>query len=108
MIKQEMTCDHCRKAVPVSDIKYLPKGKDGMIALCSSCRQKYKDPAKKPGKEDIKPDKKPYFCIQCKYHFRFNPKSGVNLRCPFCGRADKVIEDKVPDADTLIRTLHDE
>jgi len=107
MAKQEMTCDHCRKAVAVSEIKYLPKGKDGMVALCPSCRTKFKATAEKKPAE-LKPAKKPYFCIRCKYHFKFDPRSAANLRCPFCGREDKVIEDKVPDADTLIRTLHDE
>ncbi|MFH0978379.1 MAG: hypothetical protein V1837_03695 [Candidatus Woesearchaeota archaeon] len=104
---QLVTCDHCRKGIPLSEIKYVLKGKDQTVPLCAACRSKYKTPVEKKSVEP-KSDKVPYFCIRCKYKFRYNPKSGTALRCPFCGREDKVIEDKVPDADTLIRTLHDE
>ncbi len=37
---RQMNCELCKKSVPVSDIKYMPKGIDAKMAVCSACRAK--------------------------------------------------------------------
>ena len=106
---QTMTCEHCRKAVPVSDVRYVLKGKDSRVALCTSCRTKYKPEADKGAKAvPAKSNKVPYMCVRCHYKFKYNPKSEGALRCPFCGHDDKLMKNTAPDAETLLRTIHDD
>ena len=100
--QRQMICDFCRKAVSLTDIRYMPKGKDGRTALCSTCRTKH------PGTADSKKaaltgEKKKYFCTRCRYKFTFDPKSISNMMCPFCGKNDKIIEDQVKGADSLLK-----
>lgn len=38
------------------------------------------------------PQKMLYYCSRCRYKFRHNPHGETNLRCPYCGRTDKVSE----------------
>jgi DNA-directed RNA polymerase subunit RPC12/RpoP len=96
-----MTCDSCRKAVPISDLKYMLKG-DSKMVLCSACRSKQK---MKDEKKGTMQDKKPYFCVRCKYKFKYKPSSQTVLRCPYCGKGDKIIEDIAPDADKLLKEM---
>ena len=99
---RKVVCERCRKFVPISDIKYLPKGDDSKIALCSACRAKEAEDAKKEKVEKEKPQKKSYICSRCNYKFKHDPKGVTNLKCPYCGKADKVSEFKVKSADVLI------
>lgn len=105
-----MICDRCHKSVPIPDIKYLPKGKDSRIALCSACRSK--TDIMKEINESVKkavPQKKVYFCSRCKFKFKFDPKGVSNLSCPYCGKADRVVEHKMDSADALLKeTLRDD
>lgn len=95
-----MICDRCRKSAPVSDMKYIPKG-DSKITLCSSCRSK-NDVSKKTIKKE-QSQKIPYFCSRCRYKFKFSHDGITNLKCPYCGRSDKITEDEASTADTLIK-----
>ena len=99
-------CERCRKFVTISDIRYLPKGNNSRMALCKNCLktlnpkdEKAKATSKAPG---ISVGKN-YFCARCKYKFKFNPAGNATLRCPFCGKSDKVLDDKQTDASTLLR-----
>jgi hypothetical protein len=98
-----ITCDYCRKSSPISDVKMVSLSPEKVVTLCSACRVKYKSSEKKtePKKEDD--GKKPYFCTRCRYKFKFNPKGFASLKCPYCGKSDKVIEYKVPSADELVK-----
>lgn len=102
MAERKMTCDKCRKAVPIPDIKYVVKG-NGKAALCSECRAKGKEAGKKT-KEKV-PEKKPYFCVRCRYKFKWRASGDTLLKCPYCGKPDKLIEDIAPDADKLLREI---
>jgi DNA-directed RNA polymerase subunit RPC12/RpoP len=100
MDNRQMICDFCRKSVPLSDIKYMPKG-DSKMALCPECRAK-KTTLDPPSKKQV-PNKKQYLCQRCSYKFRFNPNSVSNLRCPYCGKADQVVELEQASAGNLVK-----
>lgn len=107
---RDMICERCRKAYPISDIKLMPRSGDRWIALCAKCRE---DPLAKStspsAKSAPKPSaKKDYVCNRCKYRFKFAPSSDAALRCPYCGKADKVYESVAVSADTLIKESTEE
>ncbi|MBN2051969.1 hypothetical protein JW756_00525 [Candidatus Woesearchaeota archaeon] len=100
-------CERCRKFVPVADIKYLPKGDNARMALCKSCLKTFNSAdAKKnfPAKATNVASGNSYFCGRCRYKFKFNPAGNATLRCPFCGKSDKVIENKDIDAESILRS----
>lgn len=99
---REMICDRCRKAVPFSDIKYMNKSDGSITSRCSACRNKNKIEIKKES-EKKEAMKKTYRCSRCNYKFNFNTGGSATLRCPYCGKADKVSEYKVVSADELIK-----
>jgi DNA-directed RNA polymerase subunit RPC12/RpoP len=105
----EMTCGACKKAVLMSDIRYVQKG-DKVVAMCTPCREKNKiqeaAERKSAGKAAPKSaDRQSYFCVRCKYKFKYSPTATTILRCPYCGRSDKIIENIAPDVDTLLKDM---
>jgi len=103
---RQMICDWCRKAVPISDVRYVPKGNDSRTALCTICRAKHENTGLQPVKKSD-PNKKNYFCGRCRYKFRFD--SAVSrIKCPYCGEADKLTELKPAPAETLVKTKFNE
>ena len=99
---RQMVCDFCKKSFPIPEIKYMPKG-TGQIALCGECRTKKM--SLDPPSRKVVPNKQPYLCQRCSYKFRFNPNSVSNMRCPYCGKADQVVELKDATADKLVKNL---
>lgn len=95
-----MVCDRCRKFVSMSEIRFQMKD-EGRVALCSNCRDNAKMSELKPRPKPE--EKKPFFCERCKYKFKHDTESGKALRCPYCGKPDKVIEDNVSQAEDIIR-----
>jgi hypothetical protein len=104
-------CERCRKFVPVSDIKFLPKGDNARISLCTSCLKAFKSEDEKKKKVVAKSASfssgKTYFCGRCRYKFKLNLAGDATLRCPYCGKSDKMFEDKAIDADSLLRQADD-
>jgi DNA-directed RNA polymerase subunit RPC12/RpoP len=99
-------CERCRKFVSISDIKYLPKGDNSRMALCNKCLKTLNpvdDKKKIIPKSSGFSGSKNYFCSRCKYKFKYNSQGNAALRCPFCGKSDKVLEDKQIDADSLLK-----
>jgi protein-arginine kinase activator protein McsA len=104
---RKMICDRCHKAVPLADVKYLPKGNNSKMALCSACRQQTlpessigKSSGSKPARE-----KRPeYFCGRCRFKFKYKGDAMTNFKCPYCGKADKVVEYKANSADDLVQS----
>jgi DNA-directed RNA polymerase subunit RPC12/RpoP len=108
---RKMICDRCHQAVPLSDVKYLPKGNDSKMALCSACRAQSLPEASqikssKAGTAKTPPkDTRPaYFCGRCRYKFKYSADGVTNLKCPYCGKSDKIVEYKVGSAEMLIKT----
>lgn len=124
-----MICDKCRKIVPISEIKYVLKENDLAKeeslrwALCAACREtkssnqviiktklvkpgEIKEPTqeKKTFAQLEEPVKRVFLCARCNYKFKFNPTGIGNLRCPFCGKNDRVTEYKSLSTEELIRT----
>ncbi len=96
-------CERCRKAVPVTSVKYVQKGPDSKIILCTDCRAKnpsfadsIKDAAKKQS------SKQSYLCTRCKYQFKFSVSSQSTLKCPYCGKDDRLSEMQPLSADQLL------
>lgn len=89
-----MTCGRCKKSVPISTIQYLPKGDGNLIALCSNCRADKTTKPKPTEKPESAPekDKLTFFCERCKYKFSHDPESNALLKCPYCGKPDKLRE----------------
>lgn len=103
---RKMICDRCRASVPISEMQYLPKGKDSMTALCPQCRKASGMlDAKKAAQ--AKTNKQPFFCARCKYHFEFDVTGVTNFICPYCGKGDKVTSNKIGSADELLHSLND-
>ena len=51
--------------------------------------------------------KEKFLCVRCKYKFQHDMSSERILRCPFCGKTDKIIDDKPMPADDLIESSED-
>ena len=51
--------------------------------------------------------KEKFLCMRCKYKFLHDRDSERILRCPFCGKEDKVIEDKPMPAEDLVSSSDD-
>lgn len=99
-----LTCGRCKKSVPVSTIQYMPKGDGGVIALCSECRaQKVVKSAIKPKPTTDSSIKKiNYLCERCNYKFSYNPDGHALLKCPYCGKNDKLKDLSSTSAENLV------
>ena len=122
MANTKTICHKCKGEVDVSEVQYIPKGNDEMMIICSNCS------GKKPNTQVIKKEKPikkifttqtkkrtlnktsqtskkiNYFCTRCQYKFRYNTESYSKLKCPYCGKDDRIIKDKT-DANTLLREV---
>ena len=115
-------CDQCRKPVPISDIRYVQRGKDSVAALCSDCRSgrgiaTKSVPMKTEGVSASKTvpstktvpkkegQKRVYFCTLCRYKFKLDPSGKSKIVCPFCGRTNGVEEFAVQSAEELIEKI---
>lgn len=103
MEEKKILCERCRKFFSIGEIRYIPKG-DSRVALCNSCREiNITESAK--SEEAKKSSKQPYFCARCKYKFKHNPKGMAALKCPYCGKSDKIILDKPENAEKLLQQV---
>ena len=104
---RQILCERCRKFVSLSDIKYLPKGNDAKMALCRNCLKNFNPmgagAAKKAPSQESSSVMSGFFCGRCNYKFKFNTARDATLRCPYCGRADKIVEQKTQSASHLLR-----
>ncbi len=117
MANRMVTCQKCGKDVDVAEIKYMPKEDGNMIVVCSACsggktsnlekfeHKKVEIPKKQePVKQE--PVKVKYYCSRCKFEFTFKPDTNKVLRCPYCGRDDRIEQDK-RDASSLLSQASD-
>ena len=106
--QRRVLCDRCRKFSTFSDIKYLPKG-DGKMALCRTCIKQFTTAPNPALKKQVSSDSSVinYFCQRCRYKFKYNTARHAILKCPYCGKDDKIMEDKIISADHLVKESHD-
>lgn len=106
---REMICGRCHNPAPISEIQYVPVGVGSKIAMCASCRAKSNlNSSSVPRSKEVSPGKNQYFCSRCRYRFKFTQSSMTNLKCPYCGKTDKIKEYKDLSAEELIKTAHHE
>lgn len=105
---QKATCELCRKPTNLSDVRYIPKGKDSKMLICSLCLEKRTNiESRLPYSTANRSKKQEFFCKRCKYNFRHDTKSLGYLKCPYCGRDDQVIEKKQRTAAEILNSIDD-
>lgn len=100
---RQVLCEKCRKFVTVAQIRYISKGNDSRIAMCSTCLTKANGAAFVNKKKVEDADKPTYFCSRCRYKFKFDPIKKATLRCPYCGKVDRLTEDKFTTAASILK-----
>ena len=45
-IRRTRTCERCKKAIPLDQVRYYPKGRDVYMLVCESCREDLKNISK--------------------------------------------------------------
>ncbi|MDP3918761.1 MAG: hypothetical protein Q8Q35_02555 [Nanoarchaeota archaeon] len=99
-------CGRCNKSVAIGDVKYIARPGNMPIAMCVSCRNNWASSNKEKKPEvNIKEMRKVFLCNSCRYKFRFNIMSSSKVKCPFCGRADKLEEYRGDYAERLVRSV---
>ncbi len=99
-IRKTRTCEKCKGAIPLDQIRLYPKNKDTNILVCEPCSRelnkniKEKSPSiSSKTKPLLPPNYTTLSCSRCDYQFRIDEnKAGVtyNLKCPYCGKSDKL------------------
>ncbi len=97
-IRKSRTCEKCKTAVPLDQVRLYPKPSGGNLLLCNTClnatKKNQREPsiptktAKLPAADHVA-----FQCGRCKYQFRVDEnKANVtyNLHCPYCGKSDKL------------------
>jgi protein-arginine kinase activator protein McsA len=104
---RQVLCERCRKFVSIADIKYISKGNESRMALCKSCLALFNVEADKKKQlsaaTTARLNRPSYFCSRCRYKFKYDENSHATLRCPYCGKADKIVEDKLTSADAILK-----
>ncbi|HLC57223.1 MAG TPA: hypothetical protein VJH95_01485 [Candidatus Nanoarchaeia archaeon] len=106
--KRTTICERCRSSVPVSSLRYVPRGIDSEVALCPDCVEKTKQHS--PEKRDRDRDrtksagKAQFLCKRC--NFKFSKPETVDeagIACPFCGKKDRIESYGVNYAENLVK-----
>ncbi|MBN2142104.1 hypothetical protein JW711_02120 [Candidatus Woesearchaeota archaeon] len=104
--ERQALCERCRKFVPLSQIRYVAKGNDSKMALCVKCLGNFRTAAPTPVKnmpaQESPSGMKAFYCERCKYRFKFNTNKDATLRCPYCGRTDKIISEEKRSAGHIV------
>ena len=105
--KRTAICDRCKGMIPISNIKYVQKGDDTFSPVCKACidNSQSKPAEHKPRSQSI--SKARYRWLRCKYGFGHDKGTERELKCPYCGKNDKVVEDTA-DATSLLREVDDD
>jgi protein-arginine kinase activator protein McsA len=106
--QRQILCERCRKFVPLSHIKYVAKGNESKMALCNKCLKAFSVSPSQIRKDSLasKPESR-FVCERCSYTFTMKDSSSANLRCPYCGRDDKIVDANTKSAGHLLRMSED-
>lgn len=95
-IQGTRTCERCKTATPLNKVKLFPKDKETNLLVCEKCHQELSRPRLVSRTKPLpQAEYAKYFCTRCKYPFRADSlKVDViyNLKCPYCGKDDKLLE----------------
>ncbi len=103
--KRTTVCERCRKQVPISSLKYIPKGMDSEVALCPDCVEKTQSHTS-DRRSQLKSavGKSQFTCKRC--NFRFSKPESLDhetVACPFCGKKDRIEAYGVNYAENLLK-----
>lgn len=99
---QTRTCERCKASFPLDKIKLFPYTQEKNILVCEECCEFLKNrakmivaPPKTEAKTKIKAEPKPAYktkyCSRCKYTFKVDMHKVEVLRCPYCGKTDRIM-----------------
>lgn len=100
---KHIICQVCKKPALISDIRYVIRAGDTTIAACAECRVKGIKPEKSEAQKE-EALKRSFMCERCHYKFRYNPEKVIDVKCPYCGKADKVVEHRPTSAANIVRS----
>ncbi len=97
-IRKTRTCEQCRNVVSLDKIRLLAKDESTSILVCSNCEDYFKTRTSPTSLGTRitplpKADYLSYSCDRCHYEFRadrFKADVTYNLKCPYCGKTDKL------------------
>src|SRR3989344_3131341 len=107
--KRTTVCERCRKQVPSSSLKYIPRGIDSEVALCPDCVEKTQSHTSDRrtqlrSAEKAAAGKSQFTCKRC--NFRFSKPETTeheSVACPFCGKKDRIEAYGVNYAENLLK-----
>jgi protein-arginine kinase activator protein McsA len=101
--QRQILCERCRKFAPIDMVKYVAKGNEAKMALCTKCLKNFNPPGTQIKKASEQGELKSYTCEKCKYNFKFNTAKNAQLRCPYCGRADRIVDASTRSAGAILK-----
>ncbi|MBS3117084.1 hypothetical protein J4421_05820 [Candidatus Woesearchaeota archaeon] len=112
-IRKTRTCERCKAQVPLANVRLFARDAEKNWLLCEACCDILKNKGdsnyfkKNPIKNVYKPKeqiqnipkqvpltqksiKSSRICLRCKYTFDISDSGATRIRCPYCGRDDKL------------------
>jgi len=93
MVVCDVCCEQLKKGFK-GNLSTLSVSKDGTISVKKpniSAAPEAPKPVAKPARVvSDNPDATHYLCTRCNYKFRFDDDGVTSLRCPYCGKPDKL------------------
>jgi len=101
-ISSTRTCEQCKAAIPLANVRLVSKNQDRTSLLCPQCAGKFKQRislAEGKSKIEALPPAEyvGYKCTRCNYSFRVDAiKAGLThkLLCPYCGKSERLVQLK--------------
>lgn len=101
---RKLACYRCNNVYSVGKIRYI-KVNDRVVLMCNGCVTNVENNRFKTAKkQELKAVIKKYICGRCRFKFKFDftKFNRSNLRCPYCGKNDKILEEKISSARDIL------
>jgi len=92
MVVCDVCCEQLKKGI-TGRLSTVSVSKDGTISVKKPSIGAAPEPPKPVAKQRVvsdKPGADHYLCSRCNYKFKFDDDGITSLRCPYCGKADKL------------------
>ena len=102
-MNQIRICERCKAAFPLDKTRLFHCTKEKDMLVCEDCCKFLKNmdkriipSSKTDTKTKIKAEPKPFYktkyCSRCEYAFKVDINKVDVLRCPYCGKTDRICE----------------